>query len=260
MTTSSDGISNRVAGVRDNSNHSPHDSRHNRHNRYLAALALVLLVPAASAGVIVAMGLMPGETTGKLAWSASKLWLLVLPVAWHIVVDRHRLSFSPMRQGGAAAGLATGIAIIAVIVLAYLLFGNKFINVDDARRQLVDAGLGHRGLYLLMCGYWICINSMIEEYVWRWFVYRKFKVLFACRRGVAVLAAGVAFTAHHTIALSLIMPGRPGAIVLGSLGVLIGGVTWSVLYAKYRSVWPGWISHALADVGVFIVGYLILFG
>jgi membrane protease YdiL (CAAX protease family) len=48
--------------------------------------------------------------------------------------------------------------------------------------------------------------------------------------------------------------------LLGSLGVFIGGAVWSWLYLRYRSVWPCYLSHALADAAIFIIGYRLIFG
>ena len=49
------------------------------------------------------------------------------------------------------------------------------------------------------------------------------------------------------------------AIILGSLGVFCGGVIWSWLYLRYRSIWPCYVSHAIVDVTMFGIGAYILF-
>ena len=36
-------------------------------------------------------------------------------------------------------------------------------------------------------------------------------------------------------------------------------VIWSGLYAKYRSVWIPFISHAFADIAVFGIGAYLIF-
>jgi len=78
----------------------------------------------------------------------------------------------------------------------------------------------------------------MEEYVWRWFVFRKFEVLLGGQ--LAVPAAALAFTAHHVIVLAAQFDwaDRP----LGSCGVFIGGAAWSWLYLRYRSIWPGYVK------------------
>jgi membrane protease YdiL (CAAX protease family) len=42
--------------------------------------------------------------------------------------------------------------------------------------------------------------------------------------------------------------------------VFTGGAIWSWLYVRYRSIWPGYLSHAIVDVAVFAVGWWIIFG
>jgi hypothetical protein len=41
--------------------------------------------------------------------------------------------------------------------------------------------------------------------------------------------------------------------------VLAAGACWSFLYLRYESIWPGWISHVLADLAVFLIGWHLLF-
>ena len=35
---------------------------------------------------------------------------------------------------------------------------------------------------------------------------------------------------------------------------------WSVCYLRYRSIWPGWVSHVAADVAGLAIGWRVLFG
>jgi len=37
-------------------------------------------------------------------------------------------------------------------------------------------------------------------------------------------------------------------------------MTWSWLYMRYRSIGPCWVSHAIADVPIFVIGYRLIFG
>ena len=48
-------------------------------------------------------------------------------------------------------------------------------------------------------------------------------------------------------------------VLLGSLGVFIGGAAWSWLYLRFRSIWPGYLSHAIVDAALFIIGYWLIF-
>ena len=43
-------------------------------------------------------------------------------------------------------------------------------------------------------------------------------------------------------------------------GIFIGAGLWSGLYLRTRSVWPGYLSHAIVDVAVFAIGWRLIRG
>ena len=221
-----------------------------------ALLALLLLVPAQSF-VTVAFFWWSDTVAGKIVAVAGKLWLVLLPVVWLKFVDRGQLSWSPPKLGGFKTAVILGLAIAAVIFAGYAIASHLgAIHPEKIAARAAQTGLNHFGVYLGSAIGWITLNSLMEEYVWRWFVFRKFEVLLGGK--LAVPAAALAFTAHHVIVLAAQFD-WPIA-VLGSCGVFIGGAAWSWLYLRYRSIWPGYVSHAIADAAIFIIGYRLIFG
>jgi membrane protease YdiL (CAAX protease family) len=222
-----------------------------------AAIALVLLVPLPSIGTAAAMFWWPELTLGKAVFVTAKAWLVLLPVFWRLVVDREPLSGSPARHGGFGAGVASG-ALISGFVFAAYAWASHTGAIDAARvaDQAAKSGLNRMVPYLGGAVYWITANSLMEEYVWRWFVFRKCEVLWGGKAGI--VAAALAFTAHHVLVLAAQF--NWGITLLGSLGVFIGGATWNWLYLRYRSIWPGYVSHAIVDLAIFIIGYRLIFG
>ena len=100
------------------------------------------------------------------------------------------------------------------------------------------------------------MNSLIEEYFWRWWVYERLRAFAAPLAAVAL--SGVLFTVHHVFALNAYLPWE--LTVLASLGVLTGGVTWSWIYAWYGNIWAAYVSHVWADVVIFWIGWEVLSG
>ena len=227
-----------------------------RSQRIKAILVLLLLVPVPSIGTGCALILLKGQPVGQTIFTVAKFWILLLPLLWLLLVDRGRISWSRPAHGGFVTSIIWGVAIAAVIFAAYWLIGRLLINQQDMRKIAVEVGLDDRTKYLLLCVYWICVNSLLEEYVWRWFVFDKCRVLMPSI--AAVFASALFFTLHHIVALGAYFDWR--VTVLASLGVFIGGAVWSGLYLKYRSIWPPFVSHAIADVPVFVIGYLLIFG
>lgn len=222
-----------------------------------AVIALVVLLPFPSLGTAASMFWWPGTTLGKALFIFSKVWILLLPLFWLRWVERGRVSWSPPRRGGFGMATLSGVFIAAGIMVSYLV-ARSFGWIDPA--QVADrarqTGLDHMGLYLTGALYWVTLNSLMEEYVWRWFCFRQCEVLLGGVGGI--IASAIGFTLHHIIALAgqFSWP----VTLAGSLGVFCGGATWSWLYRRYRSVWPCYVSHAIVDVPIFILGYWMIFG
>jgi membrane protease YdiL (CAAX protease family) len=223
--------------------------------RRRAILALGLLVPAPSLGTLTAMVLVPGSPIGSAIFIACKIWLFALPAVWHLWIDRKPVSLSPAKNGGFMMGAITGIAISVAIVSAYSLFGTALLDVTVLRDKVEAMGLANPVYFALGAAYWILINSVLEEYVWRWFCVTKARQLMP--KSAAVLVAALFFTLHHIIALSTYF--GPVGVAICSAGVFVGGALWGWMYLRYRSIWPPYLSHAIVDVAVFGIGAWVLF-
>jgi uncharacterized protein len=225
-------------------------------NRKRALLALLLMVPAPSLGVWCGMILLPDSPVGAGLFAFSKLWLFGLPVVWRRFVEHAPLSLSPARQGGLMAGLLTGLLLSGLILAGYWTLGASLIDRQFLLHKLTAVGLGTHGRYLGGAVYWIGVNSVLEEYVWRWFCLDQCEQVFPKRR--AVVCSALFFTLHHIVALQVYLGWT--AVAICGLGVFLGGAIWSVMYLRYRSIWPGYLSHALVDACIFGIGAAILFG
>jgi membrane protease YdiL (CAAX protease family) len=224
-------------------------------DRRRAAVALLLLAPVPSLGAAAAMIWLPGPL-GRALFLAAKAWLVVLPLAWHLAIDRQAPSWSPPRRGGLGVGIGTGLAAAAIIAGAAWIFGIFEMDVSELAGEVGEMGLGRPSAYLLGALGWTFVNSLMEEFVYRWFVLTRLERL--ARPVLAVLGSAAVFTAHHVVAMSTYLPWHLTA--LASIGVFAGGALWAWLYVRYRSIWPGWLSHVLADVAIFAVGWVVLFG
>lgn len=220
-----------------------------------ALLALCLILPAPTAGVWVGLTL-KGSAWAPVGWAIAKAWLFGLPVLWHVLVDHKRPSLSPPRAGGWDVAMLTGLLAAAGIVGAYLVVGERFIDVVLLRKTLEPLGLMRPGVYIAASAYWILINSVLEEYVFRWFIVRKFELLIGPRAAVA--ASALAFVVHHTVAMAVYFPWWMN--LLASISIFVAGAVWSWLYIRYRSIWVPYLSHAIADIAIFVLGGYVLFG
>jgi len=222
--------------------------------RTSAAIALLLLAPVPTVGVVAALHAAPG-TAGRVVFATAKLWLLLFPAAWYLAIERGRPSWSPPARGGLRVGAAAGAAMAAAMLVAYWGVLRAHVDPQPVRQAAVEMGIGSPVSYIAGAAAWILVNSLVEEVVWRWFVLRQLRALLPA--ALAILGSAALFTAHHTVAMAAYL--GPAQVVLGSLAVLAAGACWSFLYLRYASIWPAWISHVVADIAIFVIGWQLLF-
>jgi hypothetical protein len=219
-----------------------------------ALVALALLVPAPTLGVAVAMWWWPGPW-GRGVYFAAKVWIVALPLIWHLVVEGRRPSWSPIQRGGLGTGAALGVLSAAAIVAAYVLLRHS-IDPAAVHTKILEMGLETPTRFIAASAGWILVNSLVEEVVWRWFVTSRWQQLVATPAAIGLSA--LCFTLHHVVALAAYLPFA--LVLLASTGVFLAGAMWSWLWARTGSIWPAWIAHVAADAAIFTVGYLLVFG
>lgn len=225
-------------------------------DRRLALLALLLVGLAPTASIFASFGTGEG-LLGQAVWLASKAWMLGLPLWWHLRVDRQTFSWSPVQQGGLGMGFLVGGVFSAVMVLAWVFVGESRVDREMFRASLEPFGLTNANTYIAAAVFWTVGNSVLEEYVFRWFLVEKGEAVFGPGWPTILVSAGI-FVLHHFFALWF-LGFSLSANLLASLGLFIGGAAFSWLYVKYRSIWIPYITHAMCDVVVFGIGYVLLF-
>lgn len=222
--------------------------------RALIALLLVGLAPTVS--VFISFGT-DGGIFSQIAYVLSKLWLLVIPLIWYLKVDGGELSLSKPKQGGYVMATGLGLGMSALIFITWFLVGNR-IDGGLLKDAVEPVGLLDVRLYIGGVIYWTVLNSLLEEYVFRWFLVVKSETLVGTGTPAILLSAFI-FVIHHTFALLFF--GFPWwANLLASISLFVGGAIFSWLYIRYRSVWMPYIAHAICDIAVFGVGAIIIFG
>ncbi|MEO6708703.1 MAG: type II CAAX endopeptidase family protein, partial [Planctomycetota bacterium] len=214
-----------------------------------ALLALLLLVPVPSLGIACEMLWFPG-TLGLSILGATKLWILGLPLFWTALVERRSIVIDRPTSRGLGIGWLTGIVGAIGVVVIFQLVLRQRIDPALVRGMASANHLLSPRAYGLVAVYTCVFNSLLEEYVWRWFVLGRFEELMP--RRLAVIASAAAFTLHHTLILATQF--NLEIAVIGSIAVFAAGVTWSAIYSRTHSIWSAWLSHALIDLAVFWAG------
>ena len=229
-------------------------STRNEKRRALIGLALVGIAPTVS--VVTGFALKAGMIAA-VVFVLTKMWMFGLPAYWYIKVEGGERSYSMPELGGWMTSTLLGIGMALVIAIAYFILGDLVLRDEDLYEILDPFGLTVPWKLALGILFWIFINSVLEEYVFRWFITSKLEQLVGGKWLPILLSAGI-FTLHHTIALAFFID--PLGNALASLGVFIGGVIFSWIYVQYRSVWVAWVAHAIADVAIFAIAWHMIVG
>tara|TARA_B110001452_G_scaffold223198_1_gene196339 strand:- start:3427 stop:4158 length:732 start_codon:yes stop_codon:yes gene_type:complete len=230
-----------------------HDSSQQKN---LALLGLILVGIAPTISVVTGFAFKAG-VLAIVVFIVTKVWIFGLPAFWHLRIDKNVFSRSPALNGGWAVSAGLGVVMAVVIMLTYVLLGDTLVSNDDLIEILDPFGLTTPWKLMLAILFWVFINSVLEEFVFRWFITSKIEQLVSGKWLPILLSAGV-FTLHHTIALAFFID--PLGNFIASLGVFIGGVIFSWIYIEYRSIWVAWVAHAIADVAVFAIAWQMIVG
>ena len=224
--------------------------------RNLAILGLLLVSIAPSISVLTGFAFKAG-VFAVFVFIFTKVWIFGLPAFWHLRIEKKEFSWSPVKKGGWGMSLMLGIGMMLVVWLAYFILGEQMLQPDALKAILDPVGLTVPWKLAAAIVFWVFINSVLEEYVFRWFITSKIELFVGGKWRSAFLSSAV-FTLHHSIALVFFLD--PLGAILASIGVFIGGTVFSWLYLEYRSVWIAWVAHACADVAIFAIAWQIIVG
>ena len=225
-------------------------------SRNLAILGLILVSIAPSVSVVTGFAFKVG-IFAVFVFIFTKVWVFGLPAFWYLKIEKKEFSWSPVKKGGWGMSLMLGIGMMVVVWLAYFILGEQMLQPDALKAILDPVGLTVPWKLAAAIVFWVFINSVLEEYVFRWFITSKIERLIGGKWRSAFLSSAI-FTLHHSIALVFFLD--PLGAILASVGVFIGGTVFSWLYLEYRSVWIAWVAHACADVAIFAIAWKIIVG
>lgn len=219
-----------------------------------ALFALIVTVPLASLGVLMSLLIAPG-IIGQSVVVICQLWLLVFPIIWLFRVEQQPLKIPKPVQRHWIVGMMIGLLMFSIILLTYWFLAQDWINQTEVQNKVQQVVNLNQFSFLVACIYLIVINSLVEEYLWRWFVYRRCEELVSSQ--ASVFLSAFLFTLHHIIVLAYYFNWQ--VVIVGTIAVFCAGVVWAECYRKYRSIWSSYLSHAIAVMAICIVAWQVLF-
>jgi membrane protease YdiL (CAAX protease family) len=142
--------------------------------------------------------------------------------------------FSHVAIGLVSAGILYAIFWVGNVISTQLFHFAKpeIAGIYSTRAQASPLTIG---LLLLL---WV---GPAEEIFWRGFVQERLYGRYGRTGGY--LVASIVYAAIHVFGFNFML----------FMASLICGLFWGAMYLRYRSVWPGLISHAVWDVLIFVI-------
>ncbi len=209
------------------------------------------------------------------AYAIGKVVQFGLPVVWvWWVLGRgwrgRRSSEAQVPPGGrdlqgrrdVLLGLAFGLAVMGAMAGLYY-YGLKPAGLfkgpaTEVREKIAAFGVHTLASYIALAAFYSLAHSLLEEYYWRWFVFGH------CCRWLplpwAIVVSSVGFAAHHVLVLGTYFGYSSPLTWLFSAGIVIGGAFWAWLYRRSGSLLGPWLSHALVDAAIFVIGWDLVRG
>ena len=196
----------------------------------------------------------------RVIYGAAKAFTVVWPVIALWFIFRSSLPRVDLRAArhwkAIPLGLLTGAAIALLIWVAMHTSLGGIVAESARTIQGKARELGIMEYFWPLVLFLSFVNSLVEEYYWRWFLFGNLRRVLPAAPAHAL--AAVAFASHHVVITTQFLPFSWGLLVGAFVG--LGGLLWSVMYARQQTIAGVWVSHIIADLAIMVIGYNLLLG
>lgn len=194
-------------------------------------------------------------------YSLSKVIEFSLPLLVLYLIDRKKLTWRKPTATEIKLGLLFGSLMGGALLTVYAML-KSYPFIAEVSPLVASKLVGFHAdtplTFLMLALFISVIHSLLEEYYWRWYVHQELQKIM--NKKVSVLLSSLAFTAHHVIIINAYLPSsiRNWGIIVFPSFVFVAGMTWAVIYDKWKSLWIPWISHIMADMAILWIGYMLV--
>lgn len=142
-----------------------------------------------------------------------------------------------------------------LIIGGYLLFEDSFFIWDQFLIRVQGIGLEFNEVFWVFALYFVTINPLIEELFWRGFIYQEFKEYLPQPWALAI--SSLFFGSWHWVIIHHYF--SPLWTIISTLGVVLGGIAFGLVYEKSKSLLPPIVLHGLGgDVPIIVIFYMAM--
>jgi uncharacterized protein len=161
-------------------------------------------------------------------------------------------SYYQLRKKSVVVALILGFSLYFLIVIGYFVV-KPYIDFSNITTTLEQTMRVNNNNFIYVALYISFINSFLEEFFFRGFAFFYFKQYTS--RTVAYLFSALSFSLYHTA--MMIGWFSPFIFSLSLLALLAAGLLFNWLDEKYASIYPSWLVHLFANLGINTIGLLL---
>ena len=195
--------------------------------------------------------------TGYIQKSVVKMVMfLILPILYTLYDKNIKLmdNFKIKSRKSLIHSFILGIGVYLGILVVYFAL-KDFIDLSNIIEMLDKDINVNKDNFLLISMYISFINSLLEEFFFRGFIFLNLKRISG--RKFAYIISAFAFSVYHLA----IMGGwfSPIIFTIAMIGLFVGALIFNYLNEKGGNIYNSWIVHMMANLSINTVG-LIMFG
>lgn len=192
---------------------------------------------------------------GYLCKSAIKIIMfLLIPLVYTAYDNKINLKdiFKVKSKRKLYASIFLGLLVYIIILSAYLIL-KGFINLDSIKNILAENLKVNKDNFIYVALYISFINSLLEEFFFRGFIFLNLKKLIISK--YAYIISALAFAIYHVAIMGSWF--SPIIFLLAMAGLFIGGLIFNYLNESNENIYSSWLVHMMANFAINTVGFIM---
>jgi len=150
--------------------------------------------------------------------------------------------------------IALAIGVYLGILIVYFVL-KDYIDLSNIMENLKNNANVDKNNYIYIALYISFINSLLEEFFFRGFIFLNLKKI--SERRVAYIASASMFSVYHLAFMGTWF--NPLIFIIAMAGLFVGALIFNYLNEKSGNIYNSWIVHMMANLSINTVG-LIMYG
>ncbi|MDX9970365.1 MAG: CPBP family intramembrane glutamic endopeptidase [Candidatus Gracilibacteria bacterium] len=148
--------------------------------------------------------------------------------------------------------LLLGLILATIYLSSFLIFKN-FIDLESVKTNLSTLIDLDAKKLIFVGAYIIIINSILEEFFWRAFLFAKFKTV--SPKFIAYLIPAIAFSFHHVMFYYnwFTLP----IFITVTIGLIVYSLIMNKIFDYSKDLFSCWLIHALVDIVQISIAFMI---